>query len=1100
LLRVYHSNSLDTLRDLLVEMIARDPISDPFCAEKILVQSPGMAQWLKLEIAQRLKIAANIDFPLPASFLWRTFANLLVDVPERSAYSKESMTWVLMRVLPNKLASAQFATLNHYLTQDQQPFKLYQLCEKIADLFDQYLVYRPDWIANWESDDDSPVDDTQSEQLWQPILWREIVADTKSRELPHWHRANMFGSFIDAINEADAADIPRRVFVFGISALPENYLQALVALGNRCDIHLMVANPCRQFWSDIVDRRYLAKLTRTNYASDQEHISQLSLYEQGNPLLASMGKLGRDYLYLLNQLDLPEVQLFSEDDNAHLLSAMQSDILSLRSRKATAEYPDQQRLVIALDDQSVKVHNCYSAMREVEVLQDQLLAMLEDQPDLEPRDIIVMMPDVAIYSPFIEAVFGQAAHNRYLPFSISDRNAQQESPLIANFLQLLQLSKSRYGASQILELLSLPALLRRFELDEVDFEHMRRWILESGIKWGLDEQNRQAISATSFAQNSWQFGLDRMFAGFALGDTEQTWQGIAPYAEIAGLEGAVLGQLARFVELLHDCKEQFSSSAGITAWVSFFHQLIEELYAADDADLAAIELIYNALESLQTTIDEAKYEQQIPADIIVDYLQQSLTQQRSGQRFLSGQVNFCTLMPMRAIPFKVVCLLGMNDGDYPRSIPAMGFDLMAVHSRKGDRSRRDDDRYLFLEALLSARNKLYISYVGRSIADNSVRAPSVLVSELLEYIQQGYYSQASVKTDLKALNIEVIEQQGEELKQQLLVRHPLTAYHRSYFSQDSELFSFAKQWLPIADVESSLAKPSAFIQPLDDKPVTDLTLSALVAFFKQPVKYFFQQRLQVNFLSEEEPLEDEEPFALSGLDNYVQRDELLKNILKSDNNQRSFVEYLNHNGTLPIGVSGDQILSKNEYDVQELAQKLLPLMQGDLTKLSFDLNLGQTQLTGWIEPLYDTGVVKYSAGKSSGRSYISSWVEHLAACANGCQHVTYFRAINEQFHYQAVEPKQAKKLLYSLLNVFYLGQKQPLSWEPDLGWKLFNSDDVDKFNASALKDYNKYNDPYIHRAYPRWQDISIGLHALNDEIFAPLSKYLIVDTQVDTDE
>jgi len=1100
LLRVYHSNSLDTLRDLLVEMIARDPIGDPFCAEKILVQSPGMAQWLKLEIAQRLKIAANIDFPLPASFLWRTFANLLVDVPERSAYSKESMTWVLMRVLPDKLATLEFATLNHYLSEDQQPFKLYQLCEKIADLFDQYLVYRPDWIANWENDDNSPVDDSQAEQLWQPILWRAIVADTKSRELPHWHRANMFGSFIDAINEASAADIPQRVFVFGISALPENYLQALVALGNRCEIHLMVANPCRQFWSDIVDRRYLAQLTRTNYASDQDHISQLSLYEQGNPLLASMGKLGRDYLYLLNQLELPEVQLFSEDDSTQLLSAIQSDILSLRSRKATADYPDQQRLAISLDDQSVKIHNCYSAMREVEVLQDQLLAMLEEQADLQPRDIIVMMPDVAIYSPFIEAVFGQAAHNRYLPFSISDRNAQQESPLIANFLQLLQLSKSRYGASQILELLSLPALLRRFELDEVDFEQMRRWILESGIKWGLDEKNRQEIAATIFAQNSWQFGLDKMSAGFALGDTEQTWQGIAPYPEIAGLEAAVLGQLARFIDLLHECKEQFSSSAKIGVWVNFFHQLIDSLYAADDSDLAAIELIYNALESLQTTIDEAKYGEEIAADIIVDYLQQNLTEQRSSQRFLSGQVNFCTLMPMRAIPFKVVCLLGMNDGDYPRSIPAMGFDLMAVHSRKGDRSRRDDDRYLFLEALLSSRNKLYISYVGRSIADNSVRAPSVLVSELLEYIQQGYYSEASADTDAALFNIEVIERQGEELKQQLLVNHPLTAYHRSYFSQDSQLFSFAKQWLPIADAESSQGAINEFIQPLDDNPVTELSLKAMVAFFKQPVRYFFQQRLQVSFINEEEPLEDEEPFSLSGLDNYVQRDELLKNSLTNEGSQQTFVEYLHHNGSLPIGLSGDQILSKNEHDVKELAQKLIPLMQGDLIKLSFDLNLDKTLLTGWIEPLYDTGVIKYSAGKSSGRSYICTWIEHLAACANGCQHVTYFRAINEQFHYQAVEQEQATLHLQALLNIFYQGQKQPLSWEPDLGWKLFESEDIDKFNAAALKDYNKYNDPYVHRVFPRWQDISVGLHALNEEIFAPLRQYLVVDTQVDNNE
>jgi len=1102
LLKVYHSNALDVLRDVLVEMIAREPLRDPFCAEQILVQSPGMAQWLKLELAERLSIAANIEFPLPASFLWSTFSQLLVDVPKRSAYSKESMTWTLMRILPEHISASDFQALKHYLAGDETPIRLYQLCEKIADLFDQYLVYRPDWIAQWERNDNAPAD---TQQLWQPILWRALVADTGKRKLPHWHRANMYDAFIQAIASAPASDIPERLFVFGISALPENYLQALVTLGKRCDIHLMVANPCRQFWSDIVDRRYLANLARQERVSGQaamgDRTAEPSLYQQGNPLLASMGKLGRDYLYMLGQMELPEVQLFTEDNHSRLLTALQSDILSLRNRRAVdpqmaSMSADEARLAVTLDDTSVSLHSCHSAMREVQVLQDQLLAMLEHDLDLEPRDIIVMMPDVSLYSPFVEAVFGQASAGTYLPFSISDRNAQQESPIIANFLSVLSLASSRYGASQLLELMSLPALLRRYELDEDKFAQLRHWILESGIKWGLDGQNRAELSLPNFSQNSWQFGLDRMFAGFALGDVDQTWQGIAPYSEIEGLDAAILGQLYRFVDLLQQCRQQFTQSSPIEQWISFFNQLLDDLYAPDDSDLAALEIIYSSLESLQTTLQEVHYHQPIAAEIVLDYLQQSLSEQRSGQRFLSGQINFCTLMPMRAIPFKVVCLLGMNDGDYPRSVPPMGFDLMAEHTRKGDRSRRDDDRYLFLEALLSARSHLYISYVGRSIADNSHRAPSVLISELFEYAQQAYFlcdsNESSADDNSKQL-LE-LERQGQQLMQHLTTEHPLSPYHISYFNQSAGLFSYARQWLPIAELNAQPQQHNSFLQPLSQNPLEQLELSALIDFYRQPIRYFFVHKLQVNFVDDEAVIEDEEPFALSGLDNYISRDNLLRHALAGRDTD-SYSQFLSRSGLMPLGEAGDKNLAKNLHDGSELAEKIKPLLAGKLRRLAFDLPLSGLQLQGWIEPLYDIGVVKYSAANSSGRSYISTWIAHLAACANGCSHPTYFRAINEQFHFRPVGQESALDYLSQLIAIYQQGLVQPLAWLPDLGWSLFNGEDQDKTRASLEKNYNLFNDPYIHRVFPKWTDIASGLSLLNNDILTPLSEYLVIDTE-----
>ncbi len=1106
MLKVYHSNSLNILRDILVEMIAREPLSDPFCAEQILVQSPGMAQWLKLEVAQRLSIAANIDFPLPASFLWRTFSQLLTDVPERSAYSKESMSWVLMGILPEYIEQPEFQALSSYMQGEDSSFKYYQLCAKIADLFDQYLVYRPDWIAQWEKGENAPADE---QQLWQPILWRAIVENTQQRQLPHWHRANMFDAFIEGIGNAGKQALPQRVFVFGISALPENYLQALVALGKRCEIHLMVANPCRQYWSDIVDKRYLGKLLRRADSADQSKIDELKLFQQGNPLLASMGKLGRDYLHLLNQLELPEVQLFSDDDHSVLLSAVQSDILSLYNRRSElSSQLDKQlesqhgepteavhpRLGVALNDQTISFHSCHSAMREVEVLQDQLLTMLDSSDTLQPRDIIVMMPDVSFYSPFIEAVFGQAGHEKYLPFSISDRNAQQESPLIANFLSVLSLSQGRYAGSQVIELLSLPAIQRRLELDENSFSLVRQWIISSGIKWGLDSQDRKALDLPQFDQNSWQFGLDRMFTGFALGDIEQTWQEIAPFPEIEGLDAAYLGQLDHFIEILMRCKQQFQESVGIDQWITFFQQLLKDLYDPNDTELAALEVIYSTLEKLQSTLSEVHYEQEIDAQIILDYLQQGLSVERSGQRFLSGQINFCTLMPMRAIPFEVVCLLGMNDSDYPRSVPAMGFDLMVEHARKGDRSRRDDDRYLFLEALLSAQSKLYISYVGRSLADNSTRAPSVLVSELREYLQQGYFLESQSEATDSENPILVIEQQGKALLEHFTVEHMMSAYHSANFVEGSPQQSYAQQWLAIADIEVGQQLSPHFLQPLEPPIIEELTLDQLCSFYKQPIRYFFKHCLQVNFTTQEALARDEEPFSLTGLESFIVRDKLLDRALR-DQQPQQYATFLQSVGLLPLGVAGDKHIAKNLHDATELSDKIAPLIKGQLRRLSFDIPISDISLQGWIEPLFDAGVVKFSAGNSSGKHYISTWIEHLAACAAGCQHKTYFRAVNEQFHFTPLSAQAAQDHLTDLVAIYQQGLQMPLSWLPDPGWQLFCADDQEKAIQKIDKSYNLFDDPYLQRVFPRWQGIAKGLLAINEQIFEPLKAHLCIDTQ-----
>lgn len=257
---VYHSNQLDTLKIILLHLIRNEPLAHPFDTEQILVQSSGMSQWLKMALAQEFGVAANLAFPLPAAFIWDLYTSVLPDVPQRSAFNKNALVWKIMQTLPAMLDMPAFKPLQQYLEKDGSDHKCYQLAEKIADIFDGYLVYRADWIEKWEAGE--IVEELQGKHEWQTLLWQRIYQDTISQGQSHYHRANLYQTFVDSLQRGQIPEgaLPKRLFIFGITALPPHYLEIFNALGEHIDVHLMLTNPCRYYWGDIRDRRYLARL------------------------------------------------------------------------------------------------------------------------------------------------------------------------------------------------------------------------------------------------------------------------------------------------------------------------------------------------------------------------------------------------------------------------------------------------------------------------------------------------------------------------------------------------------------------------------------------------------------------------------------------------------------------------------------------------------------------------------------------------------------------------------------------------------------------------------------------------------------------------
>ncbi|HHF6437543.1 TPA: exodeoxyribonuclease V subunit gamma [Haemophilus influenzae] len=990
---VYYSNQLEKQKEILSSLFKSLPPEDPFQQDIILVQSPNMAQWLQIELAKETGISANLKFPMPASFIWQLYAQNLPATALENPFDKDSMMWRLMRLIPIFLEKENFSPLRNYLSSSphSEQYKLYQLSSKIADLFDQYLVYRPEWIFAWEKGEDEQITDQiqkqqpnlndtlfaqiQGNTKWQGELWRALVVDVKSDVNEATHRAALHNQFLALLADKKAPKkLPLRIFIFGIPALPTAYLNILQAISSEVDIHLFFNNPCQEYWGDISDLRFDYLRSRKRYQLNkqdenqplfsEDQLSQLEnaqfdvTYQKenlqlGNPLLAAWGKMGRDFLYMLvrDEEHIPTypVNAYQEIESNSLLGQLQSQILHLENKP----------LNIAKNDRTLTLHSCHSAMREVEVLHDYLLDLFNQDPSLTPKDVVVMVADINQYTPYIQAVFGQKNGDvPQIPFSLSDNKLSESDVLVSSYLTLLGLKESNFSAEDVLALLDIPAMRERFNISLADLPLVREWVADSGIRVGL-QKNQDGINF-----NSWQAGLERMILGYAMREEQGIWQDSLGLNSSYGLKGELAGNLSHFFTALSALHETLQQAHSIEKWQEILTALLSDFFVQNEDTSDMIFYIQEKINELAEHLKTLHFTEELQAEVIADVITMQLEDAPNSLKFLAGKVNFCTLLPMRSVPFKVVCLLGMNDADYPRTQTPNSFDLMQYHYQKGDRVRRDDDRYLFLEALLAARDYCYISYVGRSITDNQPKEPSVLVSQLLDYINQG--QKENVLT---------------------VIEHPMTAFSPDNFKNNEKFTrSFATKWLPIAQFDT-VASNSEFAVTMTENPekIEEVEVDSLVSFVENPVKFFFEKQLGVYFRDKDERIADSENFTLSGLDNYSLNNDL---IYLDEQNFADYFRQAEVKGVLPRAEFGKVYAENIRDNVLEFKEKIADL--GEPKQASIDFNIAvdwqnenqKIRLFGYMDALFgdNSQVIHWHFAKYKDRYCIRPWIYYLIQC------------------------------------------------------------------------------------------------------------------------
>jgi exodeoxyribonuclease V gamma subunit len=1141
-----HGNRQEDLRDLLVLWMRRYPLA-PLESETVLVHSNGIAQWLRLALAEEetgCGIAAALDLRLPARFLWRAYRAVLgaEAAPERSPFDKPLLVWRLMRLLPELLEQADYAPLRRFLASDAGLRKRFQLAERLADLFDQYQVYRADWLSAWAEGEDILIrarGDRQAlpdEQRWQACLWRALLEDVAQAEgadaLAAQGRAAVHEAFLRALDawpeERRPAGLPRRVIVFGVSALPRQSLEALVALSRWCQVLMCAHNPCEHYWADIVADRDLLRAERSRQKrrpGAPATIPEEQLHLHAHPLLAAWGKQGRDFIGLLDEHDSEDaranylesfaairqrIDLFSPHGEERLLNQLQEDIRLLRPLAETRETWPPARP----DDDSIRFHIAHSPQREVEALHDWLLAAFDADPSLRPRDTIVMMPDIDAYAPHIRAVFGlHDSHDpRFIPFSIADQGRRKRDPLVNALAKLLELPASRIAVGDVLDWLEAPALRNRFGIAEDDLPTLRRWIRGAQVRWGLHAEHRARFGLAEAGHgNTWLFGLRRMLLGYAVGAGE-AWRDIEPYDEIGGLDAALLGPLAQLLEHLESAWRSLSADATPDEWAARLRALLADFFAPEESggDAYTLQQLDQALEDWREACALARFEAPLPLATLAEQWLARLDEGSLSSRFFAGAVTFATLMPMRAIPFRQVCLLGLNDGAFPRQRTPLDFDLMGRDYRPGDRSRREDDRYLFLEALLSARERLLISWVGRSINDNAERPPSVLVGQLRDHLAAGW-------------RLAGRESEQGALLAALTVEHRLQPFNPEYFPPDPEcarLFTYAREWR-IAD-----DRPAPAIGPLAELPRAEpLRLAELAAFLRDPVKAFFVQRLRVNFDLDDPAAEDQEPFALDGLQKWALWDELIARQAEAaragasrDDALAEGLRRVRRRGELAAGAFAEVMADELAAPMDDLFQRYedglarWPIPASRDLEVRYHSEATELEIEDWLRDVRagENGargrVALESGDLVKDRKYrhhmlVKHWLPHLAAHLDGSPMTTLVVGKVGSVQFDPVAPEQARAHIEAILAAWREGMRRPLPLAVKTAFAWLEDPaggDGGKARSAYEGDYRAgevESNPYLGRAWPDFAALTAGgeFEALAESLLAPLYRAAFAD-------
>ncbi|MFX0577424.1 exodeoxyribonuclease V subunit gamma [Nocardia nepalensis] len=1098
-LHIHRAERADALAGSLAALLA-EPLPDAFAAEVVAVPAKGVERWLTQRLSTVLGVsggsdgvAANIEFPSPGALVAEVLAAASGVAPEADPWASEQVVWTLLRVIDASLAEPWSAVLARHLGVGQpaghRVGRRYATAAHLAALFESYAAQRPGLIMDWAggSDTDGAGRAVPDDLLWQPQLWRRLRAEVGVASPAE--RLDAACARLRA--EPELIDLPERVSLFGVTRLPTDQLAVLTALAERREVHLWLAHPSPAMWAElgglaaavargedvsatVVRHPLLAGLGRDVRELQQRLIGAGAVDEHhvavggadrippaiGGPNVSSDHAAG-ERISIGAEIRPPEARasdgviggVASDDGSTHagrgasgrtLLAALQSGIRDDIWPPVPARF----------DDGTVQVHSCHGPARQVEVLRECLLGLFAADHTLEPRDVLIMCPEVEAYAPLVRAAFGQktvgsvesvgdSAHPAHLlRVRLADRGRGVTNPMLAVIAVLLELADGRVTVTQVLDLAASETVRRRCGFDDDDIERLREWAAESGARWGIGQRQRQAFGLADFAQNTLNSAVDRILLGVTADESREDWLDLAlPLDDVDSNDVDLAGRFAEFIDRLAVCLRDLRGPRPAHEWAQILGRCLDLLTDVPDSQAW---VRTEARRELAAATDHAGDVLLRLADVGV-LLSSRLAARPTRANFRTGELTVCTLVPMRSVPHRVVVLLGLDDEVFPRISGVDGDDVLARNPLLGERDARSEDRQLLLDAVLAATEQLLIFHTGADPVTGAHRPPAIPVAELLD-----------------ALRAHV----GADGMEAVVTRHPLQGFDRRNFRAERP-FSFDTVALAGAQAAGQPARPRpAFLpEPLPAAEPTDVALADLISFVEHPVRAFLWQRLGLRVPEHEEDIADRLPIELDGLAKWELGERLLSaRLTGADPSTLRAAEW--RRGTLPPFGFGGAVLDEVESTVDKLVRAALPEYAAAPRAVDIAVDLGNgRRLTGTVPEVRGESLVRTTFSRLAPKHRIAAWVSLLALAVTEDRSWRAVTTGRGQFgrpawrsELIAPEPPAALAILRELVRLRDAGLTEPLPIAPSAtavyAERRFRGSNADEAVTAAEREFN----------------------------------------------
>lgn len=1057
-LHLHRAERTDLLADGLGALLSTPP-ADPLAEELVIVPAKGVERWLSQRLSHILGrsdsadgVCAGIAFRNPRSLIAE-----ITDTARDDPWSPDAMVWPLLEVIDGCLDEPWCTTLathlGHFESGEEKELRQgrrFAVARRLAGLFASYARQRPQLLIDWLNGDDARLDD---DLHWQPRLWRALV-DRIDAEPPHIRHAKT----ISRLRESPA-DLPERVSLFGHTRLPVTEIELLDALATHHDLHLWLPHPSDSLWQALAGMHGPVPRRQDTSHRAVDH-----------PLVATLGRDLRELQRGLPADAHTDEYLGTAEHPDTLLGWLQSDITS------NAVRPDGRRL--AKEDRSVQVHSCHGPARQIDVLREVLLGLLQDDPTLEPRDILVMCPDIETYAPLIVAGFGlgdvvHGAHPAHrLRVKLADRALTQTNPLLGVASQLLNLAGGRATASELLNLAEAPPIRARFGFTDDDLDAIGNWVREANIRWGFDQQHRLPYGV-DFVQNTWRFGIDRVLAGVAMSDDSHAWLDTTlPLDDVSSNRVELAGRLAEYVERLHTVVESLSGARPLTDWLAALSGGITKLTAVPDDDAWQTGQVEREFaDVLATAGPRADTVLRLPD--VKALLDRHLAGRPTRANFRTGTLTVCTMVPMRSVPHRVVCLVGLDDGVFPRLGVVDGDDALARDPMTGERDIRSEDRQLLLDAIGAATEKLVITYTGANEYSGQRKPPAVPLVELLDTLD--------ITTETK-------------IRDTIVVEHPLQPFDIRNVTPGAlgvphEPFTFDPTALTAAKVAAGqrAPRPPLLTQPLPPPPPDDVALEDLIGFFKDPVKGFFRA-LDYILPWDVEAIEDAMPVEIDALQEWKVGDRMLDDMLRGmEPKAAQQAEW--RRGSLPPGKLGWRKATELRDQAAALASAARRHRVHEPRAYDVDVHIGVgRRVTGTVPKVYGERLVAVTYSKLDGRHLLESWIRLVTLTA---QHpgkewsaVCIGRPKRGSTPKERLlgSPPQAVDVLRDLVAIYDTGRREPipLPLKTSYAWADARYSRGDPMREAGFRwRYDKEEPPHV-RVWGYDAPLDVLLHPVKD--------------------